>query len=171
MLGRPVRLSDRDRPKVPPCRLCIYLHEPGFICTIRIDVNWVLKEGTADNKFQLRPRASGGSGTFYASWLWPTPSERAAKRPAGIPLNLRVLRYYEDCDFVELEDIELTFLHADVLVAFRSKYDDTKEAWAIRRKAKADKTEVNGRPEDTPQIPSGMTRLPVPKAKSRYLRA
>jgi serine/threonine protein kinase len=164
-LGRPVRRSDRDQPKVPPCRLCIYLHEPQFICTIRIDVNWVLKEGMSDNKLHLRPRTSGGSGTFYASWLRPTPSERAAKHPAGIPLDPRVLRYHEDCDFIELEDVELTFLNENVLAAFRSKYDHTKEAWAIQRKAKEDRTEVNGRPEDTPQIPAGMTRLPVPKAK------
>ena len=157
--GRPVRGIDSSRPRLLPRRLCIYLHEPQFICTIKMDVNWVLGPGTSDCKLCFKPR-SGGSSSFYASWLRPTRDERAGKQPAGIPLDPKVLRYFEDSDYIELEDVELTFLSADNLNAFKSVYNDTKEAWAIERKARDDIAEVNGKPEGNPRIPEGVVRLP-----------
>lgn len=169
--GRPARRSNRDRPRVPPCRLCIYLHEPQFICTIRVDVNWMLSKGTSANKLRLTPRTSGGPGTFYASWLRPTPSEYAAKQPAGIPLDPRVLRYHEDSDSIELDGVELAFLSPDDVADFKTRYDTMKEAWAIERDAEEDNTEVNGKPEGTPHVPRGAVALPSQRTRFFTTRA
>ncbi|KAF1925391.1 kinase-like protein [Didymella exigua CBS 183.55] len=158
--GRPVRGFDGARPRNSPRRLCIYLHEPRFICTIRIDVNWVLESDSSDVKLYLKPRSSAGAKAIYASWLRPTLEERAAGHPAGIPLDPKVLRYHEDSDSIELEDVELTFLSSNVLDTFRSVYDDTKEAWAIERSEREDRTEVNSKPEGTLRVPDGTVRLP-----------
>jgi hypothetical protein len=155
---------------VPLCRVCIYIHKQRFICTVRIDVNWVLNESESDKKIlSFRPHPPRRK-MFYVSWLRPTPEEFACNDefPAGIPLDPSVLQYYEDLDSIEVEDLQLTFLSAHERDAFKWKYLETKRDWDLERQKTDTTVEVNRMPQSTPQVPLGISYLPVPRRKKSF---
>ncbi|KAH7378818.1 kinase-like domain-containing protein [Pyrenochaeta sp. MPI-SDFR-AT-0127] len=166
--SRAVRIFDRDQLKVRPCRVAIYLHEQRFVCTIRIDVNWVLEESTSDNKvLRFKPHPQGGNRPFYASWIRPTQEELEADCPAGIPLSPKVLFYYEDLDSVEVEEFDLTFLSTGDREDFKWKFWEVKRDWDLARQKLEDTIPINRMPEKTPQPPDGVGLLPVPRIKAQ----
>jgi serine/threonine protein kinase len=163
---RSIHQYDGDRPGVPPCRVCIYLHRQHFICTIKVDVNWVIQESESDEKVLVfKSLPSGRNRTFCVSWLRPTPEELTAGQhfPAGVPLDPRVLQYYEDSDCTEVENLELTFLNADHRDAFKWKYLVTKKDWNSERERIEDRVEVNRIPGRVPRMPDGINHLPMPE--------
>jgi serine/threonine protein kinase len=164
-----VRHFDRYDQKVPPCRVAIYLHRHRFICTVKIDANWVLEESTTDDKVLLfTPNPPGRGRHFYASWVRPTPDEHDAGCPAGIPLSPKVLQYYEDNDWLEVEDLKLTFLSAEDRENFKWKFWEIKCDWDTRRRKVEDVIPVNRMPEGPPQLPDGLSQPPLPAKKARF---
>jgi serine/threonine protein kinase len=167
--------SDSELSKVPPRRVCIYLHKQKFVFTIKVDDNWVVGTSSHDTGnsrsgeatqmfFEPHPKRNP---SFYGSWLRPTPAEHSDEEryPAGIPLDPKVLQYYEDMDSVEIESVELTFANSDGCKTFHEKYLDTKERWSKERSEQHDRIQVNREPETRPRLPEGVNRLPFPAKK------
>lgn len=164
--SRAVRVFDGDQQKVRPCRVAIYLHEQRFVCTIKIDMNWVLEESAADNKVLLfKPHPLSRDRPFYASWIRPTQEELDDDCPAGIPLSPKVLSYYEDLDSFEAEEFSLTFLSNGDREDFKWKFWEVKKAWDIARQKLENTIAVNRMPEKEPRQPDGVGLLPVPRTK------
>ncbi|KAH6619042.1 hypothetical protein C7974DRAFT_40741 [Boeremia exigua] len=171
LASRSGRLTRADSPAVPPCRVAIYLHELRFICTIKLDLNWVIEESKSDNRvLSFIPRPAGRNQPFYASWLRPTPDELNDEEqyPAGIPLDPGVLHAYEDRDSIEVENLTLTFLCNNDRDAFKWKYLETRKAWDLRRQEVNDTVEVNRAPSSRQQLLMGVANLPVPAIRMPF---
>lgn len=168
MIVQPPRDFNRLQKTAPPCRVAIYLHRHQIICTIKIDVNWVLKISEDDDTVLFfKPHPPGRNQYFYASWIRPTPDEFHADYPAGIPLSPAVLKYYEDSDSFHVEDIELRFLSAQDREHFMWTYLGTKKAWDDERKELESTVRVNRMPDGSPRPPDGMNPPPLPREKTR----
>lgn len=128
--------------EIPPRRVVIYLHQMGFVCTIKMDVNWVLGEDPEDELvLYFEPNQPGKDPQFVACWLRPTPEEQEAKYPAGVPLNPEVLQLAEDDDRFEAEAFTLHFLTPTARNEFKAKYTEVKKEWDLMRR-QIEKTEV-----------------------------
>jgi hypothetical protein len=115
----------------------------------------------------LKPHPPGRNKVFYASWIRPTQQEVDEKYPAGIPLDPKVLKYYEDIDVIEAEDVMLEFLSPHDREEFKRIYRDTKKAWHDERMLLKDDVPVNVKPGSTPQPPDGVGSPPIPPKKAR----
>ncbi|KAF1839681.1 kinase-like protein [Decorospora gaudefroyi] len=162
--GRAVRNFEAGQLKVPPCRVVIYLHKLLLACTLRIDVNWVLDDCPSEEEI-LYFKPNPQNGVFYASWIRPTQEELNARYPAGIPLSPEVLMYYEDVDIIEVENFRLQFLSKTGRENFKSRFWETKKAWAEERK---NEIPVNTRPEGKPQPPNGCV-CPIPPKQAKMV--
>lgn len=166
---RSVRVFDRDKQQVPPCRVVIYLHRQRFICTIRIDLNWVLEESIVDNKIlSFKPHPPGRNRIFYASWIRPTQEELDGDSPAGIPLSPQVLQYYEDLDSFEAESFELRFLSTEDREDFKWRFWEIKKEWDVERQRLENIIPVNRNPEGVLRPPDGMS-VPLSPRKKAHL--
>ncbi|KAF2474443.1 kinase-like protein [Lindgomyces ingoldianus] len=159
--------------ELPPRRAVIYFHDCRFICTIKMDVNWILEENE-DDPFVLyfQPNKPRRDPHFVASWIRPTPEEQADHHPAGLPLSPLVLQYFEDLDRFEADRFELRFATWEARDEFRIKYLAIKREWDLERK-ELEKTQgytpVNRRPDRNPHpdlVSSGT--IPKPKQKARF---
>lgn len=122
-----------------------------------MDVNWVIEKSKSDDKvIVLKPLPKGRNRTCCASWLRPTAEELTAEQhfPAGVPLDPRVLQYYDNFDCTEVENLEPTFLNADNRDAFKWKYFVIKRGWNINRI-----------PDRSPRIPDGIDHLSMPEER------
>jgi hypothetical protein len=117
----------------------------------------------------LKPHPPGRNKVFYASWIRPTQQEVDAGYPAGIPLNPKVLKYYEDMDVIEAEDIKLEFLSPHDRQEFKRVYLETKKAWHDERVLLKDDVPVNVKPGSTSQTPDGVASPPIPPKKARMV--
>ncbi|KAF2462718.1 uncharacterized protein BDR25DRAFT_347629 [Lindgomyces ingoldianus] len=161
--------------ELPPRRVVLYLHHSRFICTIKIDVNWVLDvEGDDPDPCVLlfKPNQPQRDPHFVASWLRPTPEEQADHVPAGIPLSPPVLRYMENHDRFEADRFKVRFRSPEECWEFQQKYRIIKKAWDLER-LELEKTQgytpMNRRPvrkqhSDSPSIIS----ITTPKHRARF---
>jgi hypothetical protein len=167
---RTARAFDKDEQKVPTCRVAIYLHQQCFICTIRIDLNWVLDDSkTNDKVLSFIPHPPSRNGRFYAAWVRPTQEEAEAGCPAGVPLSPKVLQYFEDLDMFETERCELQFISAAEREDFKWKFWEIKKAWHLSCQAQDSILPVNRKPEGGGRIPPGIGTPPVPKQKASLI--
>tara|TARA_R110002003_G_scaffold115_12_gene10045 strand:- start:238 stop:2253 length:2016 start_codon:yes stop_codon:yes gene_type:complete len=165
---RTARVFDKDEQKIPTCRVAIYLHQQCFICTIRIDLNWVLDDSkTNDKVLSFIPHPPSRNGRFYAALIGPTQEEAEAGCPAGVPLSPKVLQYFEDLEMFETERCELQFLSATERDKFKEKFWEIKKAWHLSCQAMDSTLPVNRMPEAGGRIPPGIGTPPVPKHKAR----
>ncbi|CAO2656257.1 Nn.00g050600.m01.CDS01 [Neocucurbitaria sp. VM-36] len=169
---RSPRIFDGDQQKVPPCRVVIYLHRQRFVCTIRVDLNWVLELSTLDNKVLLfKPHPPERNRLFYASWIRPTQEEYDVGCPAGIPLSPKVLSYYEDLDCIETEAFELKFLSTEDRENFKWKFWEAKRNWDVERQKLEEIIPVNRMHEGVPRPPDGISAPPIPRNKAHLITA
>jgi serine/threonine protein kinase len=167
---RPPRYWDNDKLKIPTCRISIHLHQQRFICTIRIDANWVLVPDPADEHIMyFRPHPSGSKEPFHASWIRPTPEDLDNELPAGVPLSPQVLWYMEDLDTFDVSQIQLNFTRAEDRNSFKQKYSKVKEAWANAREKLESQLPVNRIPEAKPLMPPDIDVPAMPREKVELL--
>ncbi|OAL51371.1 kinase-like protein [Pyrenochaeta sp. DS3sAY3a] len=167
---RAAQMLNRDKQNALPRRIVIYLHQQCFICTVRIDVNWVLEPDEKDSKVLLfKPHPSERKRPFYASWIRPTQEEADAGYTAGVPLSPKVLQYFEDHDWFEAAEFELQFLSGAERERFRTKFLEVKQTWHRLYKASESTAPINRMPDGAAHLPSGIGTPPVPKTKARLL--
>jgi serine/threonine protein kinase len=170
--ARAARMLEKDKRNAPTCRIAIYLHQQRFICTIRIDVNWVLERNENDSKVLLfKPHPSERKRPFSASWIRPTKEEAGACYPAGVPLSPKVLQYFEDDDWFLAKEFELEFLDGDERERFRNKFLEVKQKWYQLYQASESTAPVNRMPDGAVRVPSDIGSLPVSKNKAELLPA
>ncbi|ORY06760.1 hypothetical protein BCR34DRAFT_666527, partial [Clohesyomyces aquaticus] len=179
--NRPPRFKQDDQSgyrELPPRRVVLYLRQSQFICTIKMDVNWVLntdrKNPDADPcVLFFEPNNPKRDPHFVASWIRPTPEEQAdeAPLPAGIPLSPYVLQYFEDHDRFEADRFQLRFSSPEGRAEFQQKYRNIKKAWdGDRRELEKIQgyTPVNRRSDHQPHPDHvGAVAIPTPKHKAR----
>jgi len=120
--------------KLRPRRAVLYLHRHGFICTIKMDVNWVLGADPNDEYvLYFEPNEPGRDPHFVASWLRPTLEEQEKRYPAGVPLDPEALELLEHLDHIEADRFKLRFFTLEDRNAFYSKYMDVKKEWDLQR--------------------------------------
>jgi serine/threonine protein kinase len=167
---RAARILERDKQNAPTCRIVVYLHQQCFICTIRIDVNWVLEPNEKDgNVLLFRPHPSERKRPFYASWIRPTREEADAGHTAGVPLSPKVLQYFEDHDWFKAEEFELRFLSSAERERFRTKFLEVKQTWYQLYQASESTAPVNRMPDGAVRVPSDIGSPPIPKNKAELL--
>ncbi|KAF2111929.1 kinase-like domain-containing protein [Lophiotrema nucula] len=159
--------------EIPPRRAAIYLHHHGFICTIKMDVNWILEESKVDaNVLFFQPNKPSRDPHFVASWIRPTVEEREDGHPASIPLSPAALQYFEDLDRFEADRFQLTFTTLESRNEFWRKYMEVKKNWDLLRQELEKSqgyTPVNRRPEHYPHPDMANAGfVPKPKHKARF---
>lgn len=165
---RAANMLNKDKQHAPPRRIVIYLHQQRFICTVRIDVNWVLEPHEKDSTVLLfRPHPSERKRPFYASWIRPTQEEADAGYTAGVPLSPKVLQYFEDHDSFEAAEFELRFLSNTERERFRTKFLEVKGTWHQLYQKSESTVPINRMPDGAAHLPSGIELPPVPKSKAR----
>jgi hypothetical protein len=80
-----------------------------------------------------------------------------------------VLKYYEDIDVIEAEDVMLEFLSPHDREEFKRVYLKTKKAWHEERMLLNDDVPVNAKPGRTPRPPDGVGNPPIPSKKARLV--
>jgi len=159
--------------EIPPRRAVIYLHHHGFICTIKMDVNWILEGSKEDpNVLFFQPNKPSRDPHFVASWIRPTIEEHRAGHPAGIPLSPAALQYFEDLDRFEADRFQLAFTTLEGRNDFWRKYMEVKKDWDLLRQELEKSqgyTPVNRRPEHYPHPDMANAGfVPKPKHKTRF---
>lgn len=175
-VARPPRaqaLFESGYREIPPRRIVIYLHQHKFICTIKMDVNWVVDKNTKDDcRLVFIPNEPDKDPHFVACWLRPTIVEQERGFPAGVPLTPGSLHYFEDLDRFEADRFELRFASGEGRNLFVRKYMEVKQDWDERRR-ELEKTQeympVNRRPEHFPHPDSAsLKHISKPKYKARF---
>ncbi|KAL6707406.1 hypothetical protein ACN47E_004185 [Coniothyrium glycines] len=166
---RQARYWDKDKHKIPTCRIAIHVHRQQVICTIRIDANWVIKsDGNDSQELCFKPHPSISKVPFYASWIRPTPQEQADHHPAGIPLSLDALRYVEDSETIGVTEIRIRFSQAREKANFEKRYQSVKATWAKSREQLGTLLAVNRMPESGPSMPPGSNVPVMPETKAVF---
>ena len=165
---RVVNIHNQLRPR----RVVIYSHLHGFICTIKMDVNWVLEEDPKDGLvLHFVPHEPGRDPHFVASWLRPTVEEQEKWFPAGVPLDPEVLGLLEELDHFEADRFILRFYGIEARDEFLNKYMDVKKNWDLQRQKLGKSqvfTPVNRRINNFHHSKPDFLKDQVPEQKARF---